>query len=224
MEIRYFLPIRFPMPTSQQTVESVYRQVTAKGVLPKDLVPFAVDWRGSYFCFDADGHVFYFSLDGWHAWLSLAENQSRAKHLIAPTFSVFVSQLEKPPISGVSVTLPGRPVAEVEEKRELVERRINPHGLSGDDVDARWTNLSVERVIEQIQDSGSYLILRHHPEDEFKCEMTLASGGETSEFIRERAGARPMDGAEIIIATENLRSAFVLRQDGSVFLVPDDFA
>jgi hypothetical protein len=87
-----FLPIKHATKGGL-SVERSYRNGVEKGFLPQGLVPFAVDWGGNYFCFDEDGHVYFYAIDAWSDRLSNEENRKKAARLLSRSFKTFVERL-----------------------------------------------------------------------------------------------------------------------------------
>lgn len=54
VEVSFFLPIRFDTTElSNMTIERSYSNLTSKGI-PKNYLPFALDWGGNYFSIDLE--------------------------------------------------------------------------------------------------------------------------------------------------------------------------
>ncbi|AFE03227.1 hypothetical protein COCOR_00036 [Corallococcus coralloides DSM 2259] len=70
-----------------------YKTGVDKKALAQDLFPFAIDEGGNYLCLGRDDEVFYCVHDIWDEQLDAAENQARARTLIAPSFSSFIDDL-----------------------------------------------------------------------------------------------------------------------------------
>ncbi len=65
-----------------------------KQVIPENLLPFANDWGGNYFCLNVDsGLVSYFTTDNFYAELSFEENQKKSETVICSSFTNFVQGL-----------------------------------------------------------------------------------------------------------------------------------
>lgn len=76
-------------------MESVLAVARAKDILLGNLVPFASDWGGNYFCFDSHGRIYFYSLDDWSAEMSMEENKKNAARLLANDFDSFFERLEE---------------------------------------------------------------------------------------------------------------------------------
>ena len=93
-----FFPMRYPSDFSTGiTIESVYKQGQEKDFLLRDLVPFANDPGGNFFCFDPNGQVYFYSMDDWDQNLSKDENKLKSKRFLTNSFSAFVEGLTSEP-------------------------------------------------------------------------------------------------------------------------------
>lgn len=86
-----------PMKYGKRTLESVYLMGIAKDYLTRNMVPFANDAGGNYFCFDHRGHVYFYAMDGWDSDLSMGENRSKAAQWLAGSFQAFIAGLVPDP-------------------------------------------------------------------------------------------------------------------------------
>src|SRR5262249_49033456 len=91
--IQQFIPMKY----GRRTLDSVYLQGIEKGYLTKNLVPFANDHGGNYFCCDEAGRVYFCAMDVWSRGLPDEANRKRATKLLAASFSAFVSGLVPDP-------------------------------------------------------------------------------------------------------------------------------
>lgn len=89
--ISEFLPIKYP--SEGGTLESTYKRLIEKKIIPNTLIPFAVDWGGNYFCTDPDGYVYFYATDAWSDKLTLEENQRKATRMLCESLSQFIEQL-----------------------------------------------------------------------------------------------------------------------------------
>ncbi|MGH9760486.1 MAG: SMI1/KNR4 family protein [Blastocatellia bacterium] len=92
--VQQFLPIKY----GKRTLESVYLKGVEKGYLGPEMVPFANDQGGNYFCFDQAGRVFFYAMDVWSPDATNEENKKRAAKLLADSFNEFVSGLDVNPV------------------------------------------------------------------------------------------------------------------------------
>jgi cell wall assembly regulator SMI1 len=76
------------------SVQSVYAVAMAKGLVPKNMLPFAIDPGGNFFCLDvADGSVSYWLNDVWDATLSVDANRVKAQRVLSDSFDDFLKAL-----------------------------------------------------------------------------------------------------------------------------------
>jgi hypothetical protein len=80
-----------PMKHGRRTLESVYLQGIAKDYLARNVVPFANDAGGNYFCFEPRGRVCFYAMDGWNAERSVEENKKKATQWLANSFEEFIA-------------------------------------------------------------------------------------------------------------------------------------
>ncbi|WP_049973836.1 SMI1/KNR4 family protein [Azospirillum sp. B4] len=92
LEVSEFLPLKYPTD-DDRTLEKTYASLVARDVLPDDLLPFALDWGGNFFCLDRDGQVYFYTTDSWRPNLSNDENKKRSRKLICGSFSDFLAGL-----------------------------------------------------------------------------------------------------------------------------------
>lgn len=83
------LPIKFPIATSSMTLENSFNLLKSRGLLPNNLIPFAVDLGGNYFCISVENEVIYW-LD--HE-ISFTDDHNDAPVFIAPNMKSFVEGL-----------------------------------------------------------------------------------------------------------------------------------
>lgn len=93
--IRTFFPMKYP--EGGRTLEKVYRLGIDKDDLIRNLVPFADDEGGNYFCFDETGRVFFYPLDAWDHELSRQENKEKTPEFLCSSFQAFVLGLAPNP-------------------------------------------------------------------------------------------------------------------------------
>jgi hypothetical protein len=91
--IQSFLPMKY----GKRTLESVYLMGVEKGYLAKNMVPFANDAGGNYFCFDHRGQVYFYAMDGWRGDVSLDENRKKAAQWLTGSFRAFIAGLVADP-------------------------------------------------------------------------------------------------------------------------------
>ncbi|HEY0778074.1 MAG TPA: SMI1/KNR4 family protein [Gemmatirosa sp.] len=95
-EISHFLPMQAPLPDGR-SVESTHAMLVSKGLIDRQLVPFALDSGGNYYCFDRSGAVYFVATDVWSDDQTPAENRAEATTRLADSFSVFVDMLGPSP-------------------------------------------------------------------------------------------------------------------------------
>ena len=83
-----------PVSDGESTILSTYQLMLKKNVIPKNLLPFANDWGGNFFCLNLDtGGVSYFTKDTFDSALSPEENHAKSEKLICSNFLRFVQGL-----------------------------------------------------------------------------------------------------------------------------------
>jgi len=90
--VKRFLSMKIPSDTAR-TLEETRQLGLDKDFLPPDLVPFAIDHGGNYFCFDAAGRIYFYALDAWRETLSAAQNKAKAKQFLCADFVEFFNGL-----------------------------------------------------------------------------------------------------------------------------------
>jgi cell wall assembly regulator SMI1 len=72
-----------------------YAVMTTKEVIPKTLLPFAIDDGGNFFCLDlTDGNVCFYATDSFESGSSYAANHAKAYRWLTSSFSAFVEGLK----------------------------------------------------------------------------------------------------------------------------------
>ncbi len=80
--------------SNTDSIQSVYKFATSRGILPPTLFPFAIDPGGNYFCLNLDdGSVSYHVNDVWDHGLTQQENQAKAKLYLTDSFEAFLNAL-----------------------------------------------------------------------------------------------------------------------------------
>jgi len=83
-----------PITGGDSTLLSTYQLMLKKQVLPAQLLPFANDWGGNFFCLNLDTEaVSYFTTDSFDSDLSPEENQAQSEKLVCSNFLRFVQGL-----------------------------------------------------------------------------------------------------------------------------------
>ena len=96
-DVSYFFPVGPAADDEGGTVEAEYADFVARGLIDPDLVPFARDAGGNFYCFDAAGAVYYTVFDVWDAERTPAENRAYARRRLTGSFARFVGGLEPNP-------------------------------------------------------------------------------------------------------------------------------
>lgn len=72
-----------------------YAVMITKGVIPKTVLPFAIDDGGNFFCLDlTDGNVCFYATDSFDSESSYAANHAKAYRWLASSFDAFVEGLK----------------------------------------------------------------------------------------------------------------------------------
>lgn len=95
-DVSYFFPMRDEVGEGG-TVEGEYADFVARELIDPELVPFARDAGGNFYCFDAAGAVYYTVFDVWEPERTSAENRARARTRLPASFAEFVDGLEPNP-------------------------------------------------------------------------------------------------------------------------------
>ena len=83
-----------PISKAPSNLLSTYLSMRDKQVIPGNLLPFANDWGGNYFCLNLEsGLISYFTTDNFYSELSYEENQKKSETTICSSFTSFVQEL-----------------------------------------------------------------------------------------------------------------------------------
>lgn len=97
-EVRDFFPFLYFQVKQDDpdfTINGRAKEEWAEGKLPKNLLPFAIDWGGNYFCLDLQsGGIFFFLRDVWSENLSREQNWAANTRFVTDAFGKFVDGLE----------------------------------------------------------------------------------------------------------------------------------
>lgn len=96
-DVSYFFPVGPASADDGGTVEAEYAGFVARGLIDADLVPFARDAGGNFYCFDAAGAVYYTVFDVWDPARTPAENRAYARSRLTESFARFAGGLEPNP-------------------------------------------------------------------------------------------------------------------------------
>ncbi|MBF7142713.1 MULTISPECIES: SMI1/KNR4 family protein [Pseudomonas] len=76
-------------------IENCYLAMVKRNVIPKTLLPFAIDDGGNLFCLDLiEGNVCYYTIDSFDSDASIAVNQARACRWLEKSFQEFIENLK----------------------------------------------------------------------------------------------------------------------------------
>ncbi|HEM7889322.1 MULTISPECIES: SMI1/KNR4 family protein [Burkholderia cepacia complex] len=97
LEVVGFYPIKYNT-SAYETKDSLllehYRVMFGRGVIPANLLPFAHDPGGNFFCIDmSDGEVVFYATDALDPDLSAEENHAAVQIVLASSFESFMNQL-----------------------------------------------------------------------------------------------------------------------------------
>jgi hypothetical protein len=97
-EVGSFLPLRYWKTKGNDPdfiIEGITRQDWAAGQLPRNLIPFATDWGGNYFCIDhVTGKIYFFVRDVWSDNLTNEQNLEANTRYVTSSLKEFVDGLE----------------------------------------------------------------------------------------------------------------------------------
>lgn len=98
LEVVGFYPIKYNTPAFE-TVNSLllehYIFLVGKNIIPKEVMPFAHDPGGNFFCLNLEnGNVIFYATDSFDPELSPQDNQKRAQLKISDSFDIFMNSLE----------------------------------------------------------------------------------------------------------------------------------
>ena len=98
-EVRDFLPFLYFSAKQDDpdfTINGTAKEEWNGQQLPRELLPFAIDWGGNYFCVNQlDEKIYYFIRDSWSDNLTLEKNWIVNTRYITDGFSKFVKGLRK---------------------------------------------------------------------------------------------------------------------------------
>ncbi len=96
LKIRFFKFFKFENSKSL-TIEESYNNGIKRGFLYQNLIPFANDDGGNYFCINNEGKTFYYAIDAWTDSLTNEENIKENLILLANSFNEFIDKLTSKP-------------------------------------------------------------------------------------------------------------------------------
>jgi len=75
-------------------IDGCYISMVNKEVIPSNLIPFANDWGGNFFCIDKNnGNIIFYATDSFDEELTMKENHRKAQRFLTLTFDEFKSNL-----------------------------------------------------------------------------------------------------------------------------------
>lgn len=75
-------------------IDSCYISMVDREVIPQNLLPFANDWGGNFFCLDLDNYsIVYYASDSFDEDLTMQENHTTLQRYLTNSFANFVNQL-----------------------------------------------------------------------------------------------------------------------------------
>jgi hypothetical protein len=92
LQLQRFINIKYPRATERCIVDT-YQLLTAKNLLPKNFIPFAIDHGGNYFCINSKGAVIYYAMDVWDEEFDNEQNQYYAQTYLTHSFQAFLAGL-----------------------------------------------------------------------------------------------------------------------------------
>ncbi|WP_260436518.1 SMI1/KNR4 family protein [Burkholderia sp. Bp9004] len=76
------------------TIEQSYLNGQQRAFLPSDLIPFAIDHGGNFFCLDEAGRVYFYAVDAWSPDATFEANVQHAKSYLTVEIRAFIEGLE----------------------------------------------------------------------------------------------------------------------------------
>jgi len=78
----------------ESLIDGCYISMVDREVIPKNLLPFANDWGGNFFCLDLDNYsIVYFATDSFDEDLTMQENHRKLQRYLTNSFANFVNGL-----------------------------------------------------------------------------------------------------------------------------------
>ncbi|WP_423367946.1 SMI1/KNR4 family protein [Burkholderia sp. LMG 32019] len=101
LEVVGFYSIKYNTPAFEAADSLLighYRLMFSRGVIPANLLPFAHDPGGNFFCIDMDdGSVVFYAADAFDPEFSVKDNHVALQTVVASSFISFMSQLSRDP-------------------------------------------------------------------------------------------------------------------------------
>lgn len=96
-EIAFLKPFRYNKLTNnapKSLIDGSYWEMRRKNVIPENLLPFACDWGGNFFCLDKnDDRVVFYMTDSFDLEISMEKNHQLMQRKLALSFKEFMDNL-----------------------------------------------------------------------------------------------------------------------------------
>ena len=97
VEVAGFKPFVYNTQTNddpRSLIDGCYISMLDREVIPRNLLPFANDWGGNFFCLNLDNYsIVYFATDSFDEDLTMQENHIKLQRYLINSFSNFVERL-----------------------------------------------------------------------------------------------------------------------------------
>ncbi|MBK1517717.1 SMI1/KNR4 family protein [Enterobacter ludwigii] len=97
VEVAGFKPFVYNTQTNddpRSLIDGCYISMLDREVIPRNLLPFANDWGGNFFCLNLDNYsIVYFVTDSFDKDLTMQENHIKLQRYLTNSFSHFVEGL-----------------------------------------------------------------------------------------------------------------------------------
>ncbi|EKS7113616.1 SMI1/KNR4 family protein [Enterobacter ludwigii] len=97
VEVAGFKPFVYNTQTNddpRSLIDGCYISMLDREVIPRNLLPFANDWGGNFFCLNLDNYsIVYFATDSFDKDLTMQENHIKLQRYLTNSFSHFVEGL-----------------------------------------------------------------------------------------------------------------------------------
>lgn len=75
-------------------IDGCYVEMVRKNVIPKNLIPFANDWGGNFFCLNKfDNSIVFYTTDSFRSDYPMNKNHELSQRKLACSFNEFMSGL-----------------------------------------------------------------------------------------------------------------------------------
>lgn len=97
VEVAGFKPFVYNSQTNhdpRSLIDGCYISMLDREVIPRNLLPFANDWGGNFFCLNLDNYsIVYFATDSFDEDLTMQENHIKLQRYLTNSFSNFLDGL-----------------------------------------------------------------------------------------------------------------------------------